>query len=471
MTGQIINTNKRPQRNVQGSAALYSDDADLGMRFRYILEFYDLEVLDHDESEIINSTDLMVIIGSIPDSLNIAECPVPIIYINIADPDLKSMDQSLEWPADSRWFYLAIEKSLSYRNSRRSRYEDERLSRALVGTSEGIRWVRHLITQVAKTDSTVLIQGETGTGKEVIAKSIHHLSDRAQKPFVAINCGAIPGDLLESELFGHEKGAFTGALSARKGRFELAQGGTLFLDEIGDMPLPMQVKLLRVLQERYFERLGSANRIESNVRIIAATHRNLEQEIENGRFRQDLFYRLNVFPIEVPPLRERTEDLVLLLDYLSGRLKKRGLEEISFHPSVISLLKNYSWFGNIRELANLVERLSITAEDGCAQLSDLPNNILRHAGIPEIYWGQRNSVDELEQIRRESPVTLSLLPAEGIDLRVYLSEMEKNFIRQALDEADGVVARAAERLKMRRTTLVEKMKKYMILRSEEFESS
>ncbi|RUR08957.1 sigma-54-dependent Fis family transcriptional regulator [Legionella sp. km772] len=191
----------------------------------------------------------------------------------------------------------------------------------LVGNSDGIRFVRRLIDQVANTDASVLILGESGTGKEVVARTIHTLSSRSAKPFIPINCGAIPGELLESELFGHEKGAFTGAITSRQGRFELANGGTLFLDEIGDMPLAMQVKLLRVLQEQSFERVGANKSITVNVRIIAATHRNLEQAIQEGKFREDLFYRLNVFPIEMPPLRERREDIPLLFNELISRIE------------------------------------------------------------------------------------------------------------------------------------------------------
>lgn len=231
-----------------------------------------------------------------------------------------------------------------------------KLFRSLVGRSEGIVNVRHLISQVAPSDATVLVLGQSGTGKEVVARNIHYLSERRDGPFIPVNCGAIPPELLESELFGHEKGSFTGAISSRKGRFELAEGGTLFLDEIGDMPLAMQVKLLRVLQERVFERVGGSKPIQANVRVVAATHRNLENMIENNEFREDLFYRLNVFPIEMPSLSERCEDIPLLLQELVSRVFNEGRGKVRFTQRAIESLKEHDWSGNVRELSNLVER-------------------------------------------------------------------------------------------------------------------
>ncbi|MFO7603997.1 MAG: sigma-54 dependent transcriptional regulator, partial [Gammaproteobacteria bacterium] len=231
------------------------------------------------------------------------------------------------------------------------------LFRSLVGNSRGIRSVRKLIEQVADSEANVLILGDSGTGKEVVARNLHYYSSRRDKPFVPVNCGAIPADLLESELFGHEKGAFTGAISSRQGRFELAEGGTLFLDEIGDMQLNMQVKLLRVIQERIFERVGSNKSNKTNVRIIAATHRDLEEEIAEGRFREDLYYRLNVFPIEMPPLRERVEDLPLLINELVTRLEHEQRGSVRLTPMATAALCQYPWPGNVRELSNLIERL------------------------------------------------------------------------------------------------------------------
>src|SRR5688572_26790985 len=237
--------------------------------------------------------------------------------------------------------------------------DDRSKVRLPTGTSGAVRNVISLIRQVAEHESTVLILGESGTGKEVAARAVHDLSLRRQRPFVAVNCGAIPAELLESELFGHEKGAFTGAVSARKGRFEIAEGGTLFLDEIGDMSPTMQVKLLRVLQERVFERVGNHVPIRCNVRIIAATHRNLEDSIAKGTFREDLFYRLNVFPIEMPSLRSRVEDLGLLVRDFNERNAAEGRGRVELTARALKVLSHYPWPGNVRELGNLIERMSI----------------------------------------------------------------------------------------------------------------
>jgi sigma-54 specific flagellar transcriptional regulator A len=307
---------------------------------------------------------------------------------------------------------------------------------------------------VAQTDATVLILGETGTGKEVVARNIHYQSKRKHKPFVPVNCGAIPGDLLESELFGHEKGAFTGAISHRQGRFEMAQGGTLFLDEIGDMPLIMQVKLLRVLQERTYERVGSNRSLTADVRVIAATHRNLEDAIQEGKFREDLYYRLNVFPIEMPPLRERVNDIPVLIDDLVKRMIAESRFGVGLTPAALVKIGEYRWPGNVRELANVLERLAILNPGGVVDIVDLPKKIKGEAGPDgkSIY-----KVDE--PVSAHINITLS---DSGIDLKEYLEVTEIDLIRQALTKANGVVARAAKLLKMRRTTLVEKMRKYGI---------
>ena len=251
------------------------------------------------------------------------------------------------------------------------------------GTSPQIQRVNHLIHQVASFDSNVLVLGESGTGKEVVARAIHEASPRRLRPFVPINCGAIPAELLESELFGHEKGAFTGALATRKGRFEIAEGGTIFLDEIGDMNPTMQVKLLRVLQERVYERVGSCVSQRCDVRIVAATHRDLEQAIANGSFREDLFYRLNVVPIEMPALRERGEDLPLLIADLHERISSAGRPAVQFTAAALEALKSYRWPGNVRELANLIERMSIQCGTRPVAVADLPPRvtaILQYAG-------------------------------------------------------------------------------------------
>ncbi|MCP4040802.1 MAG: sigma-54-dependent Fis family transcriptional regulator, partial [Gammaproteobacteria bacterium] len=313
------------------------------------------------------------------------------------------------------------------------------LFRSLVGNSSGIRKIRRLIEQVANTEATVIILGESGTGKEVVARNIHYHSTRRYKPFVPVNCGAIPADLLESELFGHEKGAFTGAINARRGRFEMAEGGTLFLDEIGDTPLAMQVKLLRVLQERTFERVGSNKSMTVDVRIIAATHANLEESIIAGRFREDLYYRLNVFPIEMPPLRKRLDDLPLLVNDLIARVEHENRGSIRLTPIAVKSLTRYSWPGNVRELANLIERLAILFPFGVVDAHDLPE---KYRG--EISGTELTEDDDMELFG--SVVPNQRLPREGIDLKEHLSQMEYMLITQALDEADGVVAHAAKRL-------------------------
>jgi sigma-54 dependent transcriptional regulator, flagellar regulatory protein len=333
---------------------------------------------------------------------------------------------------------------------------------SLVGISREIQQIRQMMGQVADKEVSVLITGDSGTGKEVVARNLHLNSTRANKPFVPINCGAIPRELLESELFGHEKGAFTGAIASRAGRFELADGGTLFLDEIGDMPLNMQVKLLRVLQERSFERVGGVKTLQTDVRIIAATHRDLEQMIERGEFRQDLYYRINVFPIEMPALRDRVEDIPLLLNDLISVMEAEKRGSVRFNSGAIAALCRYSWPGNVRELANLIERMAILHPHGIVGVSDLPKKFRQ---LEELALASEKSIENAELIQqravREAELSASL-PLIGLDLKEYLANLEKNLIEQALDDCDGVVARAAERLHIRRTTLVEKIRKYSL---------
>ena len=342
--------------------------------------------------------------------------------------------------------------------------------RSLVGTSRAIQQVRQMMQQVADTEASVLILGESGTGKEVVARNLHYHSKRREGPFVPVNCGAIPAELLESELFGHEKGAFTGAITSRAGRFELANGGTLFLDEIGDMPLPMQVKLLRVLQERTFERVGSNKTQNADVRIIAATHKNLEQMIEDGSFREDLYYRLNVFPIEMAPLRERIEDIPLLMNELISRMEFEKRGSIRFNSAAIMSLCRHDWAGNVRELANLVERMAIMHPYGVIGVGELPKKF-RHVDDEDesLVASLRDELDERATLMAGLPGldSVAMLPPEGLDLKDYLGNLEQGLIQQALDDANGVVARAAERLCIRRTTLVEKMRKYGMSRRDD----
>ena len=325
------------------------------------------------------------------------------------------------------------------------------------GTSTRMTNVRRLIEQVAAFTTSVLVTGESGTGKEWVARHVHALSPRAGNAFVPVNCGAIPADLLESELFGHEKGAFTGAISTRIGRFEAAEGGTLFLDEIGDMSLPMQVKLLRVLQERIYERVGSNRQRQCDVRIIAATHRNLEAEIREGTFREDLYYRLNVFPIELPPLRERLEDLPELIGNILERGGASGLSRVQMTPGAVRILRHYAWPGNIRELANLLERLCVLYPGGSVDIPQLPTRYTATAPLRE------SDRQEVAATRASGPQPQDIeFPAAGLPLKDYLEQIEVSLIRRALHDAGGVIAHAAGKLQVRRTTLAEKMKRYNI---------
>jgi sigma-54 specific flagellar transcriptional regulator A len=388
------------------------------------------------------------------------------------------------------------------------------------GTSAAIRHVNELIRQVAAFDSNVLILGESGTGKEVVARAVHAASPRRRRAFVPINCGAIPSELLESELFGHEKGAFTGALTARKGRFEMAEGGTVFLDEIGDMNPAMQVKLLRVLQERVFERVGSCVSQRCDVRIIAATHRNLEEAIVKGTFREDLYYRLNVVPIEMPALRERGADLPELIGALAERIAEAGRPQVQFSAAALAALQSYRWPGNVRELGNLIERMAVQCGRRAVTVADLPARYrpadwesARDTPTPETLiasvsaaalldpalsaWitgrgagasrdeevqlpgdeqdagedsgtaENHGAVDDSEMTAGE-PAAMDPALADqlleqipnGFDLRNYLESLEQRLIERAMQSAGGTVAQAARLLGLRRTTLVEKLRKY-----------
>ncbi|GGH94489.1 sigma-54-dependent Fis family transcriptional regulator [Pseudomonas fluvialis] len=381
---------------------------------------------------------------------------------------------SLDMPPSYNKLLDSLHRAQVYREMydqarERGRQREPNLFRSLVGTSRAIQQVRQMMQQVADTEASVLILGESGTGKEVVARNLHYHSKRREAPFVPVNCGAIPAELLESELFGHEKGAFTGAISSRAGRFELANGGTLFLDEIGDMPLPMQVKLLRVLQERTFERVGSNKTQSADVRIIAATHKDLEKMIEEGSFREDLYYRLNVFPIEMAPLRERIEDIPLLMNELISRMEHEKRGSIRFNSAAIMSLCRHDWPGNVRELANLVERMAIMHPYGVIGVAELPKKFRHVDDEDEQLSSLREELQERDALMGNLPSLESgaLLPPEGIDLKEYLGNLEQDLIQQALDDAAGVVARAAERLRIRRTTLVEKMRKYGMNRRDE----
>lgn len=314
----------------------------------------------------------------------------------------------------------------------------------IAGASKGLMKVLDTAKKVSRSDSSVLITGESGTGKELIARAIHKNSSRHDGPMVVINCGAIPGELLESELFGHEKGAFTGAHRSRIGRFEIADQGTIFLDEIGDMSPDLQVKLLRALQERRFERVGGTDTIAVDIRVVSATNKDLPRAIEEGAFREDLYYRLNVIPIHILPLRERREDILSLADYFQNNLAKRvnGYEVKIFPEDVKQALLQYDWPGNIRELENLIERISVLVEDRPIELHDLPESINHNTA--------------------HGTVSVASVFNNGIGFNQAVDQYQRSLIFHALNETDWVKARAAELLKMNRTTLVEKIKKMNI---------
>lgn len=327
----------------------------------------------------------------------------------------------------------------------------------IIGNSKPVREINVLIKQVANTQANVLIFGESGTGKELVARAIHNTSIRKNGPFVPVNCAAIPSELLESELFGHEKGAFTGAIAFRQGRFELANGGSILLDEIGDMPLAMQAKLLRVLQEKTFERIGSNKTITTEVRVIAATNRQLEQSINAGAFREDLYYRLNVFPIFIPPLRDRKEDIPLLIDFFLQNLNQELRSGSSLDAETYNTLIQYNWPGNVRELANVIERICIL----------YPNKVIYKHELPEKFHSKveiKTSIEEMSQtILVKKPI-----PEEGFDLKEHLIQIELTLIEEALHNANWVVSRAAKLLGLQRTTLIEKMKKYKLNKNNNF---
>ncbi|WP_432738761.1 sigma-54-dependent transcriptional regulator [Maridesulfovibrio sp. FT414] len=328
----------------------------------------------------------------------------------------------------------------------KTRIETEQPAR-ITGKSSTVETMREVIGQVAPTDAWVLITGENGTGKEIVARSIHSLSLRADKPLVAVNCAAIPEELIESELFGHEKGAFTGAEKAQEGKFELADTGTLFLDEIGDMSLKTQAKILRILQEQRFERVGGRKTINVDVRVIAATNKDLYQEIKEGNFREDLYYRLKVFPLEVPPLRERSEDIPLLIDEFISRLnRKHGFKPLTFTEASMKVLTSYSWPGNVRELKNFVERMLIMFGGKEVGPDKLP---------PEIVDGPRAETREQEQL----PLPL---PEGEVDFKKARADFEAQFLETKLREYKGNVAKLAEAVGLERSSLYRKLKAYEI---------
>ena len=366
----------------------------------------------------------------------------------------------------------------------------------IIGQSTSLVEVFKILDKVAPTDSTVLVTGESGTGKELLVRALHANSRRADCPFVPINCGAIPKELLESELFGHEKGAFTHAIRSRPGRFELADGGTIFLDEIGEMDLSLQVKILRVLQEKEIERVGGTGCKKVDVRIVAATNRDLESEVTAGRFREDLYYRLNVIPLHLPPLRERGMDILILAQcFLERFCQKKNRPLLRLGEDTARVLLAYGWPGNVRELENFMERLSILVDGDCVQVDDLPAKIRDNVGpldsLPPLPEGALGASAAPLSPSAPAPAPhaattapsqppagptgtavapaagggqfvwpdLSVLEAQGVNLKDFLEAVEFRLIDEALQRADGVKNQAAELLGIKRTTLIEKLKK------------
>ena len=351
------------------------------------------------------------------------------------------------------------------------------IEKFIIGKSKNVMELKLLIKKVAPTESTVLALGESGTGKELVAEALHKLSKR-KGHFVPVNCAAIPSELLESELFGHEKGAFTGADRARVGRFEMSSGGTLFLDEIGDIPLPLQAKLLRALENRKIQKVGGGKEIPLNLRMVCATHQNLEKKVNEGTFRADLFYRINVFPINVPTLSERIEDIPMLLNHLMQSLKK-NIDLPTFSKEAISALQRHLWPGNIRELKNVIERACILFSGKEVTKNNVFENLLR-LKVPtseaeqNALWDATQNLamnEDEDNIGKNSPLPHPKHYADwfdffdNIDLRVYLRDVEIVLIESALKRSEGTVSKASNLLKINRTTLIEKMKKLQITNS------
>lgn len=375
----------------------------------------------------------------------------------------------------------------------------------IIGMSPEIKALRELIKMLGPSDSTVLILGESGTGKELVAKALHECSGRAAGPFIPVNCGAIPRDLLESELFGHKRGSFTGAISDRKGRFQLADKGTLFLDEIGDMSLDLQVKLLRVLQERKVDPVGSLGAIPIDVRVIAATHQNIESLIDEGRFRKDLYYRLNIMPIEVRPLAERAKDIPMLIEHFARQQAQGAKAPISISRASMELLLSYDWPGNVRELSNLIDRYTTLYPEQEVDLRSVPvsmvpvgvrklmerncigienrtqkGNIVTKSSVRKLKFAEEENfglskvkmkdkalsildspIDEIQRVIALAQGEQDF-PDEGVELKQHLLEIETRLIQEALSKAKGNVSKTARLLSLQRTTLIEKINKYGI---------
>jgi DNA-binding NtrC family response regulator len=413
-------------------------------------EFYDIALIDLNMPKVDGMTVLKYLVEHSMDSIGIILTGYATIKNAVEAMKCGAFDY-LAKPVKMEEVLMVINRALEFRDLKR---ENIALKKQLkkkykfenfIGDSLQMNKIFRVIEKVADTDSTVLILGESGTGKELVARAIHYHSMRRDKPLIPVNCGAIPEDLLESELFGHEKGAFTNAIRTRIGRFEMSNGGTIFLDEIAEMSPHLQVKLLRVLQEQEFERLGGTKTIKCDIRVIAATNKNLDKLVLDGSFREDLYYRLKVIPIEIPPLRERRSDIPLLIHhFLKATSKARKIETKGLSKDVMKALIRYDWPGNVRELENIIERMVILSEGNQITMQDLPDKIF-----------QEHSAEKVSQ---------TLIPEDGFSLNNAINEYERQLIIRALEKADWVKNRAAKLLNMNRTTLVEKIKKQGIER-------
>jgi len=412
--------------------------------------FYDLIITDLKMPGVDGMKVLEFAMNHSPDSLCIILTGYGTVKNAVEAIKLGAFDY-LTKPVKMDEIKVTLQRALDYRNLKmeninlRNQLKKKYKFENIIGDHERMHKVFEIVEKVADTDSTILILGESGTGKELIAKAIHYNSYRRERPFIPVNCAAIPSELLESELFGHEKGAFTNAIRTRIGRFELANGGTVFLDEIGDMNPLLQSKLLRVLQERQFERIGGIKTIKTDIRVIAATHQDLNQAVQQKRFREDLYYRLNVIPVRIPPLRERKTDIPLLAHYFLdhfNRSKKKRIKGIN--DEAMESLMNYDWPGNVRELENTVERVVILVDHDIIAPPDLPE---KFHGLPS----------------QESSQVVEI-PEEGISLDTAVNEFERNLILQALVKTGWVKNKAARLLNLNRTTLIEKIKRQNLQR-------
>ncbi|GAU09791.1 sigma-54-dependent transcriptional regulator [Desulfoplanes formicivorans] len=452
---------------------IIDDEEDIRFSLRGILEDEGYQVVDAEDGEVglqvFGEAEPSLVFLDIwlpgKDGLTVLETmqaqagDVPVVMISghgtietAVDAIKKGAFDFIEKPLSLEKVVVTAKKALEFRNLKeenrdlRSRIR-ERHVHEITGSSQPVLQLKEMIAQVAPTDAWVLITGENGTGKEIVARSIHARSPRASSALVAVNCAAIPEELIESELFGHEKGSFTGADKSKKGKFELADKGTLFLDEIGDMSLKTQAKILRILQEQCFERVGGSKTIRVDVRVVAATNKDLAAEIKEGRFREDLYYRLRVFPLEVPPLRQRQGDIVLILnEFMEAMVREHGFRPIQFADDALAVLQGYSWPGNVRELKNFVERIFILYQGQVVNASMLPGEY-------------RQSVPSTSAGKAQDASAKASLPG---DFKTARNEFEIRYLKQKLAECNGNISRLAETIGLERSYLYRKLKAYNI---------